>query len=330
MVAIKVPAEVSEKLVELAGRLANPHDAARMHCTLAFFPDMDAIGPEGLERAERIVAEVSRKHLPLTANIVGAGVFNTLNEDEGGYPYVAVLNAAGLNLFQADLVRALVAEGYPVSQKYGYVPHVTLGYDPGDAAVPTPEELPKDQWDVDVVHAYWEWNKGHPIRVVEAAPKGGRIGADREMERRGLSDGSGRKRGPEPADAVRNLWWLVADSPLPNTEEARVSLRRVNEELERIAAPLAEASASDKDLLLDPEIEEEFGAALALAVAKLIEKGDISDDALDNPSKLASEVQKVMADLRSHRGIIAAAMRRLKRRGAGREIALVRRGLARI
>lgn len=121
----------------------------------------------------------------------------------------------------------------------------------------------------------------------------------------------------------------MVTASLPNTEEARVSLRRVNEELERIAAPLAEQSPT-KDLLLDPEIEEEFGSALALAVAKLIEKGDIPVDSLDDPSKLASAIQNVLADLRAHRGIIAAAMRRLKRRGAGREIALVRRGLARI
>jgi 2'-5' RNA ligase len=330
MLAIKVPAEVSGKLVELAKRLANPHAATKMHCTLAFFPDLDALGSAGMEMVERIAAQVARKHLPLTANIVGAGVFNTLNGEEGGYPYVAVLNAAGLNLLQADIVRALVAEGIPVSQKYGYVPHVTLGYDPGGAAVPAPDELPRDSWDVDDIHAYWEWDKGHPIRMVEVAPKGGRIEADRrETERRGLSDGSERKKGREPADGVRQLWWMVTAS-LQNNEEARVSLRRVNEELERIAAPLAEASASDKDLLLDPEIEEEFGSALALAVAKLIEQGDIPKDSLDNPSKLASEIQKVLADLRSHRGIIAAAMRRLKRRGAGREIALVRRGLARI
>jgi len=186
MLALPIPTGVAEKLAALGRGLAKPQPVSKMHVTLVFFPDVAALGPEGTERIERIAARVAREHLPLRANITGAASFGTFDAESGGHPYVVLINAPGLNLMQADLVRALVAEGFPASQQYGYIPHTTLGYDPGDAPVPLALELPKDSWAVEEVHAYWEWGDGHPIRMVEGDRKGGRVAGDEdEDEERG-------------------------------------------------------------------------------------------------------------------------------------------------
>lgn len=326
MLALEIPAGVAEELAALGENLAAPQPVGQMHCTLVFFPDVEALGPEGMERVERIAAEVAREHLPLRANIVGAGSFATLNEESGGYPYVALLNAAGLNLLQADLVRALVAEGFPVSQQYGYIPHVTLGYGPGDAPVPPSSELPKDEWAVEDIHAYWEWGNGHPIRMVADAGESGRIVGDEDEDDERGAHRRAKTPGRKPEDGVKQAWPMMISS-----KEGRVrNLRGINEELDGLRSRLSEQSSDTQDVFMDPSVEEEFGAALALAVAKLIQGGQLDPDIVDDPSKLAKEVQKVLTDLRSHRGLITAAMRRLRRRGPGREIALVRRELGRI
>jgi len=109
------------------------------------------------------------------------------------------------------------------------------------------------------------------------------------------------------------------------------NLRGINENLARIRESLSEQGPiPTKDIFMDPSVEEEFGSALALAVAKLIKGGQLPDSIVDDPSKLTSEIQKVLTELRQHRGIVAAAMRRLRRLGPGREITLVRRELGRV
>lgn len=113
------------------------------------------------------------------------------------------------------------------------------------------------------------------------------------------------------------------ESPVAKLQEIRRDLVGLRHAFEQ--APIAPA----RELLLDPEVEERFGKALAGVIAQLVGQGDLPQEVIDDPGKLATAMQSLLRDIASHKGIMAAALRRLKRRGVGQEIRLVRRSLSR-
>ena len=89
-------------------------------------------------------------------------MFSNLNEELGGYPYVATINAPGLDTMRARMFDAIHRIG-TVSSNFVFIPHITLGYDPGKASIPRPADIPKIEWIMDSVAVYWEWDE--PSRV---------------------------------------------------------------------------------------------------------------------------------------------------------------------
>ena len=112
--------------------------------------------------------------------------------------------------------------------------------------------------------------------------------------------------------------------PVKKLQEIRRDLAGLRRAFEQ--APLAPS----RELLLDPEVEEQFGKALAGVIAQLVAQGDLPQEVIDDPGKLATGLQSLLRDIASHKGVMAAALRRLKRRGVGQEIRLVRRSLSRV
>ena len=104
------------------------------------------------------------------------------------------------------------------------------------------------------------------------------------------------------------------------------SVRKVFEQEPETQPPLAPT----KELLLDPEIEKQFGEVLAGVLAQLIAQGDLPEEILEDPNKLKAALRALLRDLASKTGIITMAIRLLTRRGPEREIRLVRRQLAKL
>lgn len=113
-------------------------------------------------------------------------------------------------------------------------------------------------------------------------------------------------------------------SPVAKLREVRRDLAGLRRAFEQ--APIAPA----RELLLDPEVEEQFGKALAGVIAQLVAQGDLPQEVIEEPGKLATALQSLLRDIASHKGVMASALRRLKRRGVGQEIRLVRRTLSRV
>ena len=169
MISLPIPPEIVEQLVPLTKKLKAPSAPDHFHCTMVFIPDKSIYGEDVRRQIEWEAERVAKKHLPMKAGLNGFTVFNHLNEDEGGYPYVLLLNVPRMNLLQADLTRMMESFGQAPRSDFGYIPHLTLGYDPGKAKMPGPGELPDLNWPVNEVGVYWGWNEASKIISVPEA-----------------------------------------------------------------------------------------------------------------------------------------------------------------
>jgi len=170
MIALPIPDEITEQIVPLTKKLGSPQKQDHMHTTMVFIPDKNIFGEQTRRQIEWETERVARKHLPLKAGINGFTIFPHNNEQEGGYPYVMLLNIPRLNLLQADLTRMMEGFGQAPRADFGYIPHLTLGYDSGKAKMPGPKEIPDLHWPVNQVGVYWGWNDATKmISVSEAA-----------------------------------------------------------------------------------------------------------------------------------------------------------------
>lgn len=158
MIAIPMPAHVTRPLLGLGKGLETPQDAAHMHATLAFIPDKTEFDSSKRGVLEWAVERVAREFLPARANVSGIGVFSNMNEELGGYPYVATINAPGLDTMRAKMFEAIHRIG-TISSNFVFIPHITLGYDSGKASIPRPADIPKIEWIMDSVAVYWDWNE---------------------------------------------------------------------------------------------------------------------------------------------------------------------------
>lgn len=162
MIAIPMPAHVTRPLMALTKGLGTPQEASGMHTTLAFIPDKTLFDSSKRMAVEWLVEQVAREFLPARATVSGVGVFSNINEELGGYPYVATINAPGLDLMRHKIFEAVRRIG-EVSSNFVFIPHITLGYDPGKASIPRPADIPKIEWIMDSVAVYWDWDK--PAKV---------------------------------------------------------------------------------------------------------------------------------------------------------------------
>lgn len=119
------------------------------------------------------------------------------------------------------------------------------------------------------------------------------------------------------------------EGPVEKLREVRRDLAGLKRAFEQ--APIAPA----RELVFGSDEAEELvgqkvGEGLAIVIAQLIAKGDLPEDILDDPGKLSSALVGLLRQVASHPSVLKYALRRLKRRGVGQEIRLVRRSLSRV
>lgn len=112
------------------GRIARPggQEASDLHCTLLFFPDGVPAGTYG------VVEAVASAYGPLEGNLTGVARFQA---GEDGVPVIALPSVVGLN----ELRTVLADECSGYSDRYGFIPHITLGYERDASAVGDPDEV---------------------------------------------------------------------------------------------------------------------------------------------------------------------------------------------
>lgn len=121
MVALKVPKELAEQLVQPDGT-----PAENLHVTLAYLGDVSELGghPDDLRD---IVTPAVNDSGPLTGIIGGIGEFPDSGE---GVPTWVPVDVPGLAELRQQVVQALSGSVYSeaVRDDHGFTPHITLGY----------------------------------------------------------------------------------------------------------------------------------------------------------------------------------------------------------
>lgn len=150
MVAFPAPPDVAKQLAALGP--GKPVEPSEVHLTLAYLGKV-ADFPEGLaDRLREAVRKVAARTKPFEIRITGSGKFQA-SEKDGSTAIFANVAAPGLDEFRADLVQELEAVGAPVSHRFSYTPHVTLGYvqNEHDAPPTMPHGI---AWKTEVVGLY--------------------------------------------------------------------------------------------------------------------------------------------------------------------------------
>lgn len=118
MVALYLPSGLAHDLAIEGGE--PPQD---LHITLAYFVDK-AVARDDWGVAANVTQRVSGTHAPLQGSISGNGSFDTPT----GVVCWAAVDLPGIVELHTDLVGALQAAGFPVSQQFEFTPHITLTY----------------------------------------------------------------------------------------------------------------------------------------------------------------------------------------------------------
>lgn len=107
--------------------------ASEMHVTLAYLGEIPDISTEFNTAAQRL-ADYAGWQVLVTAEVAGMGRF--ANAETGMDAVFLLLDSEGLHQFRAGLAEVLEWDlGLEVARRWGYVPHVTLGYAPSAADV---------------------------------------------------------------------------------------------------------------------------------------------------------------------------------------------------
>lgn len=149
MVALHIPKPLADKIVtelpEGSERIA-PQD---MHITLAYLGDLEdqAAKKEDLVLALKEFAEKAR---PLTGNLQGYGTFNQSDQ----VVFHVLFDCIDLPEFRQALVNHLLAAGASIARTHGFIPHITIGYIPKGAPIPS-VELPEEPVTLDTLVLGW-------------------------------------------------------------------------------------------------------------------------------------------------------------------------------
>lgn len=107
--------------------------ASEMHVTLAYLGEIAEVETEFNWAAQRL-AEFAESRVLVTADVAGVGRF--ANPETGLDAVFLLLDGEGLHLFRAGVAEVLEWDlGLEVPRRWGYIPHVTLGYVPSTAEV---------------------------------------------------------------------------------------------------------------------------------------------------------------------------------------------------
>lgn len=152
MVALYPPMDLSRQLAVPGGEAPE-----RLHITVIYF-EQSAAERDDWGRAIEIVRQVAVNTAPFDGDIAGTGRF----VHETGEVAYAEVSLPGLIEFHESLVEALEAQGFPVSHKHLFKPHVTLKYTLPDEPFPdTPARV-----------------DSAPLKIGEVrVVQGGRVGA---------------------------------------------------------------------------------------------------------------------------------------------------------
>lgn len=107
--------------------------ASEMHVTLAYLGEIADVETEFNAAAQRL-ADFAEWRVIVTAEVAGMGRF--ADAETGLDAVFLLLDGEGLHLFRAGVAEVLEWDlGLEVSRRWGYIPHVTLGYTPSTAEV---------------------------------------------------------------------------------------------------------------------------------------------------------------------------------------------------
>jgi 2'-5' RNA ligase len=124
--ALALPADAMPK-----GGAVLPAD--ELHVTLAYLGEIPDVETEFNWAAQRL-ADFAESRVIVTAEVAGTGRF--ANAEAGLDAVFLLLDGEGLHLFRAGVAEVLEWDlGLEVPRRWGYIPHVTLGYAPSTADV---------------------------------------------------------------------------------------------------------------------------------------------------------------------------------------------------
>ena len=129
-----------------------------LHCTLVY---LSSVSTEQLETLRSIVASWAARTGRITATLSGPGRF--AGPDTGLDPVWLSVDAPALDRARSELVEAVEAAGLAISREHGFVPHVTLGYLPREAPLPSQRiaALVEDFRRVEI----WQGDTGEPFAL---------------------------------------------------------------------------------------------------------------------------------------------------------------------
>ena len=136
MVAFYLRDEDAAALALPAGVLPDGGEAlpaGELHVTLAYLGEIPDIATE-FDQAARRLADFAESQVIVTADVAGVGRF--ANAETGLDAVFLLLDGEGLHRFRAGVAEVLEWDlGLEVARRWGYIPHVTLGYAPSTTEV---------------------------------------------------------------------------------------------------------------------------------------------------------------------------------------------------
>jgi 2'-5' RNA ligase len=136
MVALMVPGGLGQAIAVPGGEPVED-----LHLTLAYLGNSDDFPQENLRLVQDALDEFYRTAKPITGEISGVGLFNTL-ESNNTNPFYASFDSPDLAAFRATLLNSLSMHGIDPVNNHGFTPHITLAYIPKSSplpAVPVPQ-----------------------------------------------------------------------------------------------------------------------------------------------------------------------------------------------
>lgn len=136
----ELPGGVKQHLRANAGEgLVNPD--GDLHITAFYEKDVEARAVQQLMAQIRLMVQGWE---PIRVSTTGAAIFDGAG-DGGRFPLIYLINAPGLERWRVQLMDAFKqACGRECSQRFGYIPHITLTYvEPGQELAPG--------WEVEMV-----------------------------------------------------------------------------------------------------------------------------------------------------------------------------------
>lgn len=98
-----------------------------LHCTLVYLDgEADSFSDEEIEELKNITSRFAQYQDDIEGTLTAMATFT--GDGSGDPAQVGLVSCVGLDELRSNLVRAVKQAGFKVSEKYGWVPHMTLAY----------------------------------------------------------------------------------------------------------------------------------------------------------------------------------------------------------